>query len=169
MIADCGYGDEFRPSLREAGLPFVMTLKPQRVTWARVDEPHTPIDAADALTWTSIEQPGQWTAVARTFHDRHTETWWAAETDQPTPARRPRRSRPPVRTAPLGRPELQTSQGRTRLGRLPCPLRPGDPPPPDPGQLRILVLLGHLVRLAAREPDECTACGWPTTWSTART
>ncbi|MFJ1936331.1 transposase [Kitasatospora sp. NPDC088160] len=34
VVADCGYGDhdEFRHTLREAGLPFVMALKPRRGT-----------------------------------------------------------------------------------------------------------------------------------------
>lgn len=81
VVADCGYGDndEFRHTLREAGLPFVMALKPHRGTWAPANEAHTPIDAANALTWTDAEHPGHWTAVVRTFRDGHTETWWAAD------------------------------------------------------------------------------------------
>ncbi|MER6379877.1 hypothetical protein ABT274_07745 [Streptomyces sp. NPDC001127] len=37
---------------------------------------------------------------------------------RPTPAGRPRRDHPPLRTAAMDRAELQTHQGRTRLGRL---------------------------------------------------
>jgi DDE superfamily endonuclease len=40
----------------------------------------------------------------------------------------------------------QAGQGRAGLGRLPGPLRCRDPPPPGPGQLRVLLLLGRLVR-----------------------
>jgi len=81
VVADCGYGDndEFRHTLREAGLPFVVALKPHRGIWAPADEPHTPIDAANALTWTDADRPGDWTAVVRTFRDGHTETWWATD------------------------------------------------------------------------------------------
>ncbi|MFJ9909364.1 TniB family NTP-binding protein [Streptomyces sp. NPDC101152] len=41
---------------------------------------------------------------------------------------------------------------RTGLGRLPSPLRPRHPPPPDPGQLRLLLLLGPMVR-PTRTPE----------------
>jgi hypothetical protein len=54
--------------------------------------------------------------------------------------------RPPVRHPELDRAKLRTGQRRTRLGRLPGLLREGDPPSSDPGQLRLLVLLEHLVR-----------------------
>ncbi|MFD8385526.1 transposase [Streptomyces sp. NPDC059679] len=43
----------------------------------------------------------------------------------------------------LDRAELQAGQGRTGLGRLPGPLRCRHPPPPHPGELRVLLLLGH--------------------------
>ncbi|MFK4273179.1 transposase [Streptomyces milbemycinicus] len=65
---------------------------------------------------------------------------------QPALAGRPRRDHPPLRPASVDRAELQADQGRTRLGRLPSPLRPRHPPPPDPGQLRLLLLLGPMVR-----------------------
>ncbi|WP_405705905.1 IS701 family transposase [Streptomyces sp. NBC_00069] len=81
VVADCGYGDhdEFRHTLREAGLPFVMALRPRRGTWAYGPDAHTPVEAARALTWTDPDHPGDWTPVVRTFHDGHTETWWAAD------------------------------------------------------------------------------------------
>jgi len=81
VVADCGYGDheEFRHTLREAGLPYVMALKRHRGTWAPAHAPHTPTDAARALTWDGPDHPGDWTPVTRTFRDRHTERWWAAE------------------------------------------------------------------------------------------
>jgi len=47
------------------------------------------------------------------------------------------------------RAKLQTGQGRAGLGRFPSPLRCRDPPPPGPGQLRVQLLLGHLVRSSA--------------------
>jgi hypothetical protein len=81
VAADAAYGDQdgFRGELRTAGLPFVMALKPRHGTWAYGAAAHTPVDAARILAFTSENEPGDWTPVARTFHDGHTETWWAAD------------------------------------------------------------------------------------------
>src|SRR5262245_51024344 len=79
-VADCAYGDQdgFRAELAEAGLPFVMALRPRRGMWARDADVHTPVDAARALAWDGPEGPGDWRPVPRAFRDGHTETWWAA-------------------------------------------------------------------------------------------
>jgi hypothetical protein len=81
VCADSAYGDQdgFRGELSEAGLPFVMALKPRRGTWAYGPDAHTPVDAARALAWHGPGDPGDWRPVARTFRDGHTETWWAAD------------------------------------------------------------------------------------------
>nr|WP_236655673.1 transposase [Streptacidiphilus carbonis] len=81
VVADSAYsvGDDWYLALREAQLAYVVHLKPHRGTWARADQPHTPIDAAHALTWTDPDHPGDWTPVERHFRDGHTETWWAAD------------------------------------------------------------------------------------------
>jgi SRSO17 transposase len=81
VVADSAYGDQdgFRAELAEAGLPFVMALRPRRGTWARAADAHTPVDAARALSWGGPDDPGDWTAVRRTFRDGHAETWWAAD------------------------------------------------------------------------------------------
>ena len=81
VVADSAYGDQdgFRAELAEAGLPFVMALKPRRGTWAYGDDAHTPVDAARELAWGGPEDPGDWTAVSRTFRDGHAGTWRAAD------------------------------------------------------------------------------------------
>ena len=81
VAADSAYGDQdgFRGELREAGLPFVMALKPRHGTWAYGRDAHTPIDAARALAWNGPDDPGDWQPVERAFHDGHTETWYAAD------------------------------------------------------------------------------------------
>src|SRR5436189_4128296 len=81
VVADSAYGDQdgFRGELAEAGLPFVMALKPRRGTWAYGADAHTPVDAARALAWDGPDDPGDWQAVTRAFRDGHTETWWAAD------------------------------------------------------------------------------------------
>ncbi|MFD9486717.1 IS701 family transposase [Streptomyces sp. NPDC059991] len=81
VAADCAYGDQdgFRRELYAAGLPFVMALKPSHGSWAYGKDAYTPVHAAQALTWTDPENPGDWTPVERTFRDGHTEMWWAAD------------------------------------------------------------------------------------------
>ena len=81
VVADSAYGDQdgFRAELAGAGLPFVMALRPRRGTWARAADAHTPVDAARALAWGGPEDPGDWTAVRRTFRDGQAETWRAAD------------------------------------------------------------------------------------------
>jgi hypothetical protein len=83
VAADSAYGDQdgFRAELAEAGLPFVMALRPRRGTWARAADAHTPVEAARALAWGGPDDPGDWTAVVRTFRDGHAETWWAADAE----------------------------------------------------------------------------------------
>src|SRR5881394_3529551 len=80
VCADSAYGDQdgFRAELAEAGLPFVMALRPRRGTWACGADAHTPVDAARALARDGPEDPGDWRPVTRTFRDGHAQTWWAA-------------------------------------------------------------------------------------------
>jgi hypothetical protein len=81
VAADSAYGDQdgFRGELADAGLPYVMALKPRRGTWAYGADAHTPVDAARALAWNGPEDPGDWQPVTRAFRDGHTETWYAAD------------------------------------------------------------------------------------------
>ncbi|MFE5028553.1 transposase [Streptomyces sp. NPDC056656] len=81
MVADCAYSvsDTWYLALREACLAYVVALKPNRGTWARADQPHTPIEAAHALAWKDAKRPGDWRLVERHFRDGHSETWWAAD------------------------------------------------------------------------------------------
>jgi DDE superfamily endonuclease len=81
VAADSAYGDQdgFRSELSDAGLPFVMALKPRRGTWAYGPDAHTPVDAARTLAWGGPDDPGDWQPVTRTFRDGHAETWWAAD------------------------------------------------------------------------------------------
>jgi hypothetical protein len=80
VSADCAHGDQdgFRGELAEAGLPFVLALKPHRGTWAYGADAYTPVDAARALAWHGPRDPGDWHEVTRTFRDGHAERWFAA-------------------------------------------------------------------------------------------
>ena len=81
VAADSAYGDQdgFRGELAEAGLPFVMALKPRRGTWAYGADAYAPADAARALAWHGPDDPGDWRPVVRTFRDGRTERWFAAD------------------------------------------------------------------------------------------
>src|SRR5260370_33798806 len=95
VAAERAYADQdgFRGELSEAGLPFVMALKPRRGTWAYGADAHTPVDAARALAWHGPDDPGDWRPGARTVRGGRTETWWAADATPgwwgPAGARRP--------------------------------------------------------------------------------
>jgi SRSO17 transposase len=73
VAADSAYGDQdgFRAELAEPGLPFVMTLKPRRGTWAYGPDAHTPVDAARELAWNGPDDPGDWHPVVRTSRRAH--------------------------------------------------------------------------------------------------
>ncbi len=83
VVADCFYGPSetgtLVGALGRAGVPYVLALKPHRGIWARIADPHTPIEAARAAGWRSRRRPGSWQRVTRRFRDGHTETWWATD------------------------------------------------------------------------------------------
>lgn len=81
VVADCAYGENvtFEAGLWAADLPYVVSLKPSKGTWAAADAAHTPEEAARQLRWKGPTDPGEWTAVERRFRDGHLETWWAAD------------------------------------------------------------------------------------------
>jgi SRSO17 transposase len=81
VVADCFYGENatFEGALADAGLPFVLALKPSSGIWAPADAVHTPEEAARELQWNGPDDPGDCTPVVRRFRDGHEETWWAAD------------------------------------------------------------------------------------------
>jgi len=81
VVADCAYGENvtFEAGLWQAGLPYVLSVKPSKGTWAMAGQAHTPEDAARQLRWRGPAHPGDWTPVKRRFRDGHTDTWYAAD------------------------------------------------------------------------------------------
>ena len=81
VVADCFYGEHhgFTTGLEQRGVPYVVARKPSHGWWAPVDAIGAVWQVAEAGGWVSFEQPGAWVAVARSFRDGHTETWWALE------------------------------------------------------------------------------------------
>jgi SRSO17 transposase len=83
VVADCIYGesDAFEGALWQAGLPYVVAFRPSRGTWAPEEEPHTPHEAAQQLSWNGAEDPQDWTPVVRRFRwgatdRRGRRAWW---------------------------------------------------------------------------------------------
>ena len=131
VAADSAYGDQdgFRGELAEAGLPFVMALKPRHGTWAYGADAYTPADAARALAWHGPEDPGDWQEVIRTFRDGHAETWFAADATLGLvgagrlhpPGGGHRRPRSPARQGHLVPGHQPAPPGRPARGRQPAP------------------------------------------------
>jgi hypothetical protein len=80
IVADSWYGDQdgFRDELEQAGLPFVLAIKPSPPA-AKDPGASAPRGAARALAWNGPDDPGDWHPVTRTFRDGHAEAWHAAE------------------------------------------------------------------------------------------
>ena len=169
VCADSAYGDQdgFRGELVQAGLPFVMALKPRCGTWAYGPDAHTPVDAARALAWDGPEDPGDWRPVIRAFRGGHTETWYAADArlgwrgrTAPRawwwlpPTRAPCRARPPDSWPP-------TCPGPAARPRT-SPPRSASAGPPGSATAPHRPSLGHRGRnpAAERGPQHCrTAAG----------
>jgi DDE superfamily endonuclease len=90
VVADSLYGEhpEFKRTMWQADIPYVLAIKPSQVVWTPPPEPESPWEAADRLRWgesNDAAHPGAWTAVVRRFHDGHDghdgheETWWAVD------------------------------------------------------------------------------------------
>ena len=81
VVADCFYGEDatFEGALADAGLPYVLALKPSSGVGAPVEAVHTPEEAARELRRGGPDDPGDWTPVVRRFRDGRRETWWAAD------------------------------------------------------------------------------------------
>jgi SRSO17 transposase len=85
VVADSFYGEdeEFRSSLEELEVGYVLALKPSHAWWHRVGEIGSPWEAALAASeaWKDERHPGDWVKVVRHFRDGHEEVWWALEVD----------------------------------------------------------------------------------------
>ncbi len=85
VVADSFYGEdeEFKQSLAELGVGYVLALKPSHAWWHKIGEIGSPWEAAVAASeaWEDERHPGDWVKVVRSFRDRHEEVWWALEVD----------------------------------------------------------------------------------------
>jgi SRSO17 transposase len=85
VVADSFYGEDedFKQSLGELGVGYVLALKPSHAWWHKIDEIGSPWEAAVAASkaWEDERHPGDWVKVVRSFRDGHEEMWWALEVD----------------------------------------------------------------------------------------
>jgi hypothetical protein len=85
VVADSFYGEDedFKSSLEELGVGYVLALKPSHAWWHKIGEIGSPWEAALAASeaWNGTRDPGDWTEVVRSFRDGHEERWWALEVD----------------------------------------------------------------------------------------
>ncbi len=83
MVADSFYGEDedFKRSLEELGVGYVLALKPSYAWWHKIGEIGSPWEAAVAAEWEDAQHPGDWERVVRHFRDGHEEVWWALEVD----------------------------------------------------------------------------------------
>ncbi len=81
VVADCFYGehDAFRRGLHSRDIGYVLALKPSHAWGHPIGTIGSLWEVADAAAWEDADQPGDWTAVTRSFRDGPTETWWALE------------------------------------------------------------------------------------------
>jgi len=83
VVADSFYGEDedFKQSLGELGVGYVLALKPSHAWWHKIGEIGSPWEAAVAAEWEAERHPGDWVKAVRSFRDGHQETWWALEVD----------------------------------------------------------------------------------------
>ena len=73
VAADSFYGEEedFKRSIEDLGVGYVLALKPSHAWWHRVGEIGSPWEAAMAAEWEDERHPGDWVKVVRSFRDGH--------------------------------------------------------------------------------------------------
>jgi SRSO17 transposase len=81
VVADSFYGEDHgvKRGLRELGVGYVLALKPSHAWWHPEGAIGSFQEAAQAAGWKSLEQPGQWVKVTRTFRDGSSQDWWVLE------------------------------------------------------------------------------------------
>jgi SRSO17 transposase len=83
VVVDSFYGEdrEFKLSLGELGVGYVLALKKSHSWWHLEETIGALWQAAEAAGWKDAQEPGDWTKVVRRFRGGHTEEWWALEVE----------------------------------------------------------------------------------------
>jgi SRSO17 transposase len=85
VVADSFYGEDedFKCSLEDLGVGYVLALRPSHAWWHKVGEIVSPCEAALGASdaWEDARHPGDWEGEVRHFRDGHDEVRWALEVD----------------------------------------------------------------------------------------
>jgi hypothetical protein len=85
VVADSFYGEDedFKSSLEELEVGYVLALKPSHAWWHKIGEIGSQWEVAVAAgeAWEDEGRPGEWVKVVRRFRDGHEQEWWALEVD----------------------------------------------------------------------------------------
>ena len=81
VVADsfCGEDRGVKHGLRALSVGYVLTLQPSHAWWHPARAIGSFQEAAQAARWKSLERPGEWVKVTRTFRDDSSQDWWALE------------------------------------------------------------------------------------------
>jgi SRSO17 transposase len=81
VVADSFYGEDHgvKQGLRDLNVGYVLALKPSHAWWHPVRAIGSLQEAARAARWKSLERPGKWIKLIRTFRDGSSQDWWALE------------------------------------------------------------------------------------------
>jgi SRSO17 transposase len=78
VVADSFYGEDedFKSSLEELGVGYVLALKPSHAWWHKLGEIGSPWEAALAASeaWNGTRYPGDWIEVVRSFSPLEMDT-----------------------------------------------------------------------------------------------
>jgi SRSO17 transposase len=110
VVADILYGEhrKLKEGLENAGIPYVLAIKPSYAWYRPVGEPGTVEEVAYLAPWDSPEDPGEWVRLERTFRDGRAEQWWALEAECRPFGSEKRRRLVVATTDPAELPELTT-------------------------------------------------------------
>lgn len=117
VVADSFYGEdrEFKRSLGELGVGYVLSLKKSHCWWHLEGTTGALWEDALAAGWESAQEPGGWEKVVRTFRDGHREEWWALEVEAGPYGKERAKRALVVSTDPAKLPDLATWYLTTNL------------------------------------------------------
>jgi len=117
VVADSFYGEDrgFKRSVEELGVGYVLSLKKSHCWWHLEGTIGALWEAALALGWEGVEEPGEWLMVVRCFRDGHREEWWVLEVEAGPYGKERAKRALVVTTDPATLPDLATWYLTTNL------------------------------------------------------
>lgn len=81
VVADSFYGEDrgLRRGFQQLKVAYVMALKPSHTWWHPQGAAGSLKEVANAAGWESVQSPGKWKALTRTFRHSDPQHWWVLE------------------------------------------------------------------------------------------